>query len=774
MFTEQLPLLPDMPNGAQEAYTGMSLDQAGDHCDFTDYLARPVAIPRKGKPGHRTPIVTVEHARILWDLRCGNLMLGDDGETLYRRDVDWTGRNRPLDTWHECPDLNTEYNVPPALRLQVWDKLAKVTLAERAERVRHGIRFTDRAYRRNPATGRIDIIRPNDPMFHDAWECTTGVPYDAARAREGVEWCRWLTDGEHSAQNLARMLATPSLEPYKHLTYVLYGRGGNGKGLLLNALNRTWPKLTAVVDASRLLGGPRGGTGSFATEQEAVKLRFARWAYDEDADEITPAQMTVLKKVSTGDLMTARQIRRDSFSFHPKCTLIVATNNPVVTALGESSDRRLAYIRMRDGRTPDEFAGFIGFLDADGIRSLLMSSCSLWTMRGDDPWRDVSIGDVQDLSEAEQWIVDEIDDHGWAVSQDNPFRESPGDHRRTVAKLGLRTTRKRVDGRLSRVLVVGDERRYNAYHAHDAQATGATDRFEPADPIAPMPMPIDDAPAPGELKRLGYACAFVPANTNKVAVNWQKTARQGGIVDPAALPAYGVVPMDGCCVIDMDVPANGDDGWTVLQREVGAYGTAALPATWLVRTQSGGVHAYYRVPPELRGRLKNRVHPGVPVDIRAEGKGYVLGAGSHGEKGDYRLIDLPGGERIPMLSAQLCEWLIAHDCVTGMDGMKPLPLPALPTTAATPSHAVPTLAQLMDDAAGDGRRGRVDMSPVSEGQRNDTLHAWCFGRLANHPGEALRIRQDLFQRGCASGLRDGELTQIWNSCVRELDRRGRL
>ena len=60
------------------------------------------------------------------------------------------------------------------------------------------------------------------------------------------------------------------------------------------------------------------------------------------------------------------------------------------------------------------------------------------------------------------------------------------------------------------------------------------------------------------------------------------------------------------------------------------------------------------------------------------------------------------------------------------------------------------------------------MTPVPEGQRNSTLHAWAYGRLKNHPENERQIHDDLLQRGRVSGLPDGELDQIWKSIKRSL------
>ena len=114
---------------------------------------------------------------------------------------------------------------------------------------------------------------------------------------------------------------------------------------------------------------------------------------------------------------------------------------------------------------------------------------------------------------------------------------------------------------------------------------------------------------------------------------------------PTGVAAYAVVPVAGMAVIDLDVakdPATGEvlkdapTGWDVFNREIGEYGSEDFPKTYLVGTPTGrrnglpSAHAYYLIPPELQGRLKNAVHEkGMPVDIRCEGKGYVVGAGSH-------------------------------------------------------------------------------------------------------------------------------------------------
>mgnify|MGYP000526704664 FL=1 len=292
-------------------------------------------------------------------------------------------------------------------------------------------------------------------------------------------------------------------------------------------------------------------------------------------------------------------------------------------------------------------------------------------------------------------------------------------------------------------------------------------------PEPPLPLDLDSQLTPS---LFGFECDYVPANADKSAFNWKKLALDPN-VDTSQVPtgakAYAVVPAPGFMVIDMDMSkTHGDDGWTVLNRSVGRYGSEAFPSTYLVRTPSGGLHAYYRLPEALHGRVKNAVHlktseypDGIPVDLRVERKGYVIGAGSAVNEGEYRVCDLPGDDGIPEASVQICRWLESIGCVEG----------------AAPRLSAPTLRRQLPAATGldidrvmadeppiRRRSGRPDMTPVPEGQRNQTLHDWAYGRAVNHPENLRQIEADLYERGRASGLKDNELATIWKSITRQL------
>jgi hypothetical protein len=158
------------------------------------------------------------------------------------------------------------------------------------------------------------------------------------------------------------------------------------------------------------------------------------------------------------------------------------------------------------------------------------------------------------------------------------------------------------------------------------------------------------------------------------------------------------------------------------------------------------------------GKLKNRVHAnGIPVDIRCENKGYVIGPGSHTMKGDYQLLDMPG-QQTPLMPPAMVTWLENNGYV---EGSQTQPRP-------TPSQArnQPTLDSLLTQPISTDK-GRPDLTPIPEGQRNTTLHDWAYGRRLNHPENETNIRLETFERGRASGLSDTEITTIWNSILRQ-------
>ncbi|WEV41623.1 bifunctional DNA primase/polymerase [Bifidobacterium sp. ESL0682] len=763
LYSHSCSKIPNGPQHVSDLLLNMKISRFENTSNtFIDRTGQIVEIPRNTWGKNPTPYADDGYAKALWDYRNDSLLLGDDDHTLYVRDVDQTGNNQLLDTWHAITSLEAEYHVKSNKAYLPWNQQLVVECRKLDKRVRHGIKFQDTAFKRE-ANG-IVRYHQGDTMFDQPYELTIDQRFDTQLATQAVKYMRDVTEDEHSAMNLARMFATPLLEPYKHLTYVMYGDGGNGKGILLSTLSSTFPGLAVAVDSQKILGGRRG-SGGFDTQQETGKLIGALWAYDEDADTIGIDQLTYLKKISTGDSVTARRIGENAVSFSPKCTFIIATNNPVITTMTAASARRFAYIRMKDGRKPSDFQELLKFRTENGAAPFIMASCKLWENHGENPFDDVSVGSASDVTDVEQSIINTICANGYA-----PTSMLEGmkryEQRDLLARFGLvRGGSKWVkeEGKTMRVLNVKDETRFAPYRkAYEHDREQLAKQIDDT-PNIPKPIEADPLPLPNEF---GFPCDFVPAE-QKVAKNWKRHAEDQNL-DTHIRPtteSYAVVPNLGMAIIDMDKCKDNKtaDGWTVLNQQIGEYGSQDFPSTYLVGTPSGGVHAYYALPAQLMGTLKNSVHSnGIPVDIRCERKGYVIGPGSHTQNGDYQLLDMPKGQ-VPVMPDKMAQWLQDNGYVEGF-GEKPRTV----ASAKRADVSLSSLDALLAEPVGSGRNGKPDMSPIPEGQRNQTLHDWAYGRLLNHPENRQNIRSDFFQRGRASGLKDDELVTTWNSIERQL------
>lgn len=120
---------------------------------------------------------------------------------------------------------------------------------------------------------------------------------------------------------------------------------------------------------------------------------------------------------------------------------------------------------------------------------------------------------------------------------------------------------------------------------------------------------------------------------------WQKTPRPSvvdihGIWDDSKPPNLGIAtgePSGGIWVLDIDPKGGGLETMAALVAEHGE-----LPATFVVRTGSGGYH-YYWARPDFVVKNDQSGHAGAGVDVRGEG-GQVVAAPSESDKGVYTVI----------------------------------------------------------------------------------------------------------------------------------------
>ena len=223
-------------------------------------------------------------------------------------------------------------------------------------------------------------------------------------------------------------------------------------------------------------------------------------------------------------------------------------------------------------------------------------------------------------------------------------------------------------------------------------------------------------------------------------------------------PMRGFAPAPGFMVLDLDVPKGKDegkpDGYGVLR----ALGIGVGDPALVVRTGSGGYHLYYRIPagvdiPQIvhkSGPLPGLpdYEAGVPIDTRVGGVGFVVMPGSVASDGrKWQVVhegSIEGDHTLPKPLVDLIQRLVHPKA-----GPKPRPnRPSAPVDGAYVPH--------------------MDMAPVAEGARNDTMkdQVWGWMNRSKERGMSEAQRdyglERIRERFSTSGLPDKEI----EDCIR--------
>lgn len=727
----------NIPNGLAREVNGLTVADLTSPYTFTDARLQTVAMPVTDKTGK--PRWDDAYYDAFWSLRNGDLRLDEDGDTMYARDTNWLGGDMP-NTWHPISSLAEEFSFPTGSR--AVRNLEPMFRAEalKLPRLTRGMRFGNTAF--HPQGKHSVIVGEADDNGAYLYVDDSTWLYDSKKTAKIVEqanrFIAQLTADDASRENLLRMFATPFLEPYKHLFYVFYGHGGDGKSFLLGRLGDAYPDKASGITIKAL-----NSTSVFESGNEALKLDGRYWVYDEEGDMLTDKDMGIIKRIATGDTIHARSVGRNSVNVRSQATIVIASNHPLATSNGDANMRRLVPVMFSGRKTPQQMQPLADFIDQYGMTPFMLASAILWADKplDDDIHRDISFNDSeQELDERAMWIVNEICENGYADTRICPYiGHTSGD---TYKMLGVGLRSKRIDGKVCSVRVVIDEDRFAPYR----------ERYEQEINETRLPL-LEDLPVPeaqtdmerrliedGEMVDVkapeGFKFHKEPTDPDnpKAVRNW-KNGKQEDMVEIGAGDVYAVIPQPGNIIIDMDAPKDDHSrhGYNILR--------PMLTPTLMVHTPThGGIHAYYRLPEGWTGKLKNTNHAdGIPVDVKVDGRGYVLGAGSNIDGiGFYRLV----GDEMDVQEApiELLNWLIEHDY-----GVEHMPKPTTASKETAP------------------RNGRPDLTPVPEGRRNDTLYRWAWGRLHNHDDNEANIHDELMLRGHVSGLGDTEIERIWQS-----------
>lgn len=769
------------PIDLQEMLTGISL--LNDHPQPASVKAcawrgrdREIYVPAGGD----NPIRPVGYSRLIMDIVHGIYRLDETGNRIYGRDRNLEGVER-IDTYHEVTDWSAEGHVPTRSRVvelhNVLDLLVRRLAARYPDDYRplvRGIRIHNREgldlrLHRTPAGPVVDSTdRSDQPYMVDVTVSDGFLPLDEtgrtypddmeALYTEALRWCRYVTDGEASARNLLSFWAYPVMESRPHLLWVAHGEGGNGKGIFLSSFQKVFAPWCGTIDVERL--SSRG----YESADEALHLVGPVWIMDEEADLSGDRSKRVLKRLATGDSFTFRTIGHQSTVFHPWVGYMAATNENIARDATAAFTRRYVMVRMRDGRGEREFDALREWFDArEGAVRLLIASAWQWAVERWSPDHGVSIGGLDDLDEVEIAIVEQIVEQGYAVRSQLGVPNTRRVGKTTLGKLGLRTTRR--DGEQAYVVKQESvfapyrDRMLRAMEEDAAAERERTDRRREERESLPVtdlnalnPLDVDKVAWAQRKRKGGDTSVYVQAgggSDGKIAYDWKKKTENGGannLPDPA-WTAFAQVPGEGVLIIDWDADHSDDPvyehGIVRMERDLGRpLGSQEFPMPFLERSARGGLHGAYRVPRNLMEYVKGSAvgasvsgDPSLLVDVKANGGGYVIAAGSRTPLGSYDPVAMPPDGRMPYITQPMWEWLELHgylgqlpDNYRGPDRSSHKPLVERTGNGAQPSRHMPK----------DCRFGmiRASATPYPDHGRHDGVRdqAWGLARLCAERG----------------------------------------
>lgn len=624
----------------------------------------------------------------------------------------------------------------------------------------------------------------------------------------------WAEGNAAAARNLRLSWAAPVMQSHPEKVHWVVGQGGSGKSQLYSTLTSFYHGAQGCSAEQLAQPGVLGAENQMYEIQRSSAALF---------DELTPNHRSWqqvwsgFKSLSTGLLPFAPRRRGEDAGKDCRSQAVIYVTSNCLAPIGQAAadQRRMCAISM----TGAGFWAFKAIKDAGLIWTLVLAGGITWMLwRGKHAPSTVWV-DAEALSSAAIALIQ-------CVLESTPTRACPEGYVKaeavppSVQPKALGLIRKRIaireDGKQVRVPVwipAPDGEPLRATWVETVKAVKGMDAGDdvpptPPTPPAPKPEPVapvtpapavapEVAPAFGlpfkleaaaeKLEAAGVRGQIIPckggadyAQAKRPTVSWKAAEVKAeaepdalGVYRPVTTPAAAIVLSPKQVAVDLDLPKGEDEGRSSGEKIVSVLMPEAFAAARaVIRTASGGMHLIFDAPEGIE--LVNRAHPGagkridprlpiykagLPIDVRTS-KGYIVMAGSEAAGKAWKLIDSTStpGQPHPMPKALL-------DLLDAYGFVKHEPTPAERQLAAYTRRAGrrDVMAGFMGEST-----GAPDMTPIPEGQRNQVLHDWMYGRAANHPENWDQIKDDVLERGLKSGLKADEIHTITGSVARAL------
>lgn len=265
-------------------------------------------------------------------------------------------------------------------------------------------------------------------MQHDAqWHMTQFVDIEYVPDAVAPRWAKFLEEvmpGMPDMPPFLQRLVGYGItgEVSEHAMAIHYGRGSNGKSIFLDTLRSLFRNISSVADWSSF---ERKQNGAGGARPDLVRLRGARLVTVNEADARASIDEAQIKRMASGDLITARALHQNDIEFYPNFLLQMATNaKPDIRGADEGIWRRVKLIPWTRFFAPDERDhGLAETLQGEAMGILA------WAVRGAVEWYSTGLQEPERVRNATQeyreaadilgGFIEEVEHGGWLAPEEN-------------------------------------------------------------------------------------------------------------------------------------------------------------------------------------------------------------------------------------------------------------------------------------------------------------------------------------------------------------------
>lgn len=195
----------------------------------------------------------------------------------------------------------------------------------------------------NTPEGVVDL-RTGEMREHESKYMCTKITSVAPRMnRPAPKWKEFLhqvTGGDEAFERYLQMVAGMACvgKVYEEGLVISYGPGSNGKSTLFAVWQELLGSYSGTIRNEVLVGNKNG-----SEVQGAAQLRGMRLVVTSELEEATRMNLSLLKRLTSRDRISARPLYQDPIEFTPTHTLILHTNHlPRLSSCDDGTKRRIA------------------------------------------------------------------------------------------------------------------------------------------------------------------------------------------------------------------------------------------------------------------------------------------------------------------------------------------------------------------------------------------------------------------------------------------------